>query len=174
MKKLFLIFPILCACTNDLIISQKNIVSHCPKKWTESLSNTKNCSTKEFYGIRINTCWKGDKRYGPECSYHENGLLFNETNWLNDKQDGFDIDYFDNGNIKRVRIFVNNEMRGRTKGFYENGNIMFDGYYNKFCDVKYGTCYTEDGIAVPLEKEDLNKCFRRCEDIINRVIKNSD
>ncbi len=47
---------------------------------------------------------------------------------------------------------------------------MFNGYRDGFCNLKYGTCYTENGTAVPLKKEDLSKaCYNMlCLDAIEQ------
>ena len=90
--------------------------------------------------------------------------------WKNEKKNGLDIEYYENGAPERLRTMADDTMHGVAKGFYPNGNLMFDGFYNGFCDVKYGTCYTESGIAVPLSQPDLTNCYNKCEDIINREL----
>lgn len=144
--------------------------SSCPKKWTDKLNNRPNCKTSEFWEMKSSTCYKNGKRDGLQCSYTETGDLYSETNWKNGEKDGTAIDYYENGNIKRIRTLKNHEMQGGAKAFYPSGNLMFDGYYNGFCDVKYGTCYTESGIAVPLSDNDLTNCYNKCADIIEREL----
>lgn len=155
---------------SDITIQNQGELHNCPKMWTDELNNRENCRTNELAGMKFNTCYKDNQRDGLECIYSENGVLYNEVTWKNDNMNGQDIEYYENGNVKKIRTMVENEMHGVAKGFYPNGNLMFDGYYNGFCDVKYGTCYTESGIAVPLSPNDLTNCYNKCEDIIYREL----
>jgi hypothetical protein len=140
-------------------------------------SGTQNkCENKTFSGITVETCYKNNLKNGTEKTYGEKGQLINKSEWKNCKQDGQEIEYFDNGNISRIRTFVNGEIRGEDKQFYKNGNLMFEGYRIDNCALKYGTCYTDGGTAVPLEKQDLDKgCYNHlCLDAIKKFSDNKN
>jgi hypothetical protein len=167
----FLILSLTSCVSTQATLNDQNDFS-CPKAWTDSLNDDPNCTTKESFGIKINTCWKNDKRHGAECSYLKNGTLFDETNWENGKQNGAEIEYFNNGNIKTIKNYINGQLLGLYKQFFENGNLMFDGYRDGFCHLEYGTCYTKDGTAVPLKKDELDKaCYNMlCTDAIQQKL----
>ena len=134
-------------------------------------SGTQNvCETKTIAGAFVETCYKNGLKNGTEKIYGDKRQLINKSEWKNSKQDGADIEYFYNGKIRRIRNFSNDKINGEYKEFYENGNLMFDGYRNDICELKYGTCYTNDGTAVPLSKEDLNKACHNmlCQYAINK------
>lgn len=134
------------------------------------------CETKNFAESSVETCYKNGLKNGTEKTYGEKGQLIDKAEWKDGKQNGFDIEYFDNGKIRRIRNFVNDEVHGEYKQFYENGNLMFDGYRNGICELEYGTCYTDNGTAVPLSKEYLKKaCYNHlCLDAIKNAYDNKN
>lgn len=137
--------------------------SHCPKDVKNLPKDGDNCYTDEFYGMKFYTCWKNGekdgKRDGIECSYQENGMLFTEEHWKNGELDGVRRKYFDNGLLWREDNYVNGRSIGDVIAFYETGELQFRGYYEDY-SMKSGTCYTKDGIAIPITKKQLtyNNC----------------
>jgi hypothetical protein len=166
MKKLFLIVPLLSGCFWPLdntsryaTIAERNELEkkHCPAKWTEPL-NDDACPVETVDGIKIRTCWKNGKRNGLECSYQENGALFDETNWKDGKFHGIRRRYFDNGRLKIEDNWSNDVKDGKAEDFYGNGQMSFSGYV-KNGKLASGTCYTKDGAEVPLDANYLEYVY---------------
>ena len=166
MKKIIcLIFLLVCLFS---LISKAE--THCPPAWTDELEENSNCPKLEYIPLKYNRCWEYGKKDGLECIYQENGKLLVEQNWKNGHVHGLKIEYFENGNIEFIKTYDNDNLSGLFKQYYESGNLFFEGYREGDCTLKYGTCYTKDGIAVPLKGDDLRRaCYNMlCLDAIKR------
>jgi len=74
---------------------------------------------------------KGNKLYGVQEEYKENGVLLNTITYLNGLRDGEAIMYYESGRAYRVTNYVRNNICGFRKKFYKDGSLWSKQYYHE-------------------------------------------